>query len=39
MTTVTLVALLLIRILLPLLLLIGLGEWVHRREASYQTRS
>lgn len=39
MTTIALAVLLLIRILLPLILLIVLGEWVRRREASYWTRS
>ena len=29
----------LIRILLPLGLLLGLGEWVRRREANYWLRS
>lgn len=39
MTTVVLAVLLLIRIILPLLLLITLGEWIHRHEASYWSRS
>lgn len=39
MSTIVLAILLLIRILVPLILLIALGEWVRRREASYWTRS
>jgi hypothetical protein len=35
MSTIVLAALLLIRVLLPLILLIAVGEWIHRREAGY----
>jgi hypothetical protein len=36
--TITFAVILLIRIVLPLGLLLALGEWVHRREASYWLR-
>jgi len=36
--TIAFVLLLLIRIILPFVLLIALGEWVHRREANYWLR-
>jgi hypothetical protein len=38
MSTIALVFLLLIRIILPLILLVALGEWMRRREADYWTR-
>ena len=36
--TVAVAVILLIRIILPLGLLLSLGEWVHRREAKYWLR-
>ena len=36
--TIAFALILLIRIILPLVLLLALGEWVHRREASYWLR-
>lgn len=36
--TIAFVLILLIRIILPLVLLLALGEWVHRREARYWVR-
>jgi len=36
--TIAFVVILLIRIILPVSLLLGLGEWVRRREASYWLR-
>ena len=36
--TLALVAILLIRLIIPVVLLITLGEWVHRREANYWLR-
>jgi hypothetical protein len=36
--TLAFVALLLIRLVIPVALLITLGEWVHRREANYWLR-
>jgi hypothetical protein len=36
--TITFAVLLFIRIILPVSLLLGLGEWVHRREAKYWLR-
>jgi hypothetical protein len=36
--TIAIVVILLIRIILPLGLLLTLGEWVHRREAKYWLR-
>jgi len=38
MTTIAFVVILLIRIMLPLSLLIALGEWARRREANYWLR-
>jgi hypothetical protein len=38
MSTIALVFLLLIRIILPLILLVALGEWMRRREEDYWTR-
>jgi hypothetical protein len=35
MSTIALAVILLIRIILPFCFLIGLGEWVRRREANY----
>ncbi len=39
MNTIALVAILLVRLILPASLLIALGEWVRRREANYWSRS
>ena len=39
MATIVFAVLLLIRIILPLILLIALGEWIRRREASHWSRS
>ncbi len=39
MNTIALVAILLIRLILPASLLIALGEWVRRREADYWSHS
>lgn len=36
--TIAFAVILLIRIILPLGLLLALGEWVHRREANYWLR-
>jgi hypothetical protein len=36
--TIAFAVILLIRIVLPLAMLLALGEWVHRREASYWLR-
>jgi hypothetical protein len=36
--TIAFLVILLIRIILPLCLLLALGEWVHRREANYWAR-
>lgn len=36
--TIAFALILLIRIILPLVLLLALGEWVHRHEAKYWTR-
>jgi len=36
--TIAFVLILLVRIILPLVLLLALGEWVHRREANYWLR-
>ena len=36
--TLAFVVILLIRLILPAVLLITLGEWVHRREANYWLR-
>lgn len=36
--TIAFVLILLVRIILPLVLLLALGEWVHRREAHYWLR-
>jgi hypothetical protein len=36
--TIAFAVILLIRIILPLALLLSLGEWVHRREAKYWLR-
>lgn len=38
MSTVAFAVILLVRIILPLSLLLGLGEWVRRREANYWLR-
>ena len=38
MSTIALAFILLVRIILPLCLLIGLGEWLQRREAHYWLR-
>jgi hypothetical protein len=38
MSTVAFAVILLMRIILPFGLLLGLGEWVHRREANYWLR-
>lgn len=35
MSAIVIAALFLIRIILPLTLLIALGEWIRRREANY----
>lgn len=35
MSTIVLAVILLIRIILPLILLLALGEWIRRREANY----
>mgnify|MGYP001319048256 CR=1 FL=1 len=35
MSTIALAAILLIRIILPVSLLIAIGEWLRRREANY----
>ena len=35
MATITFVLFILVRVLIPAALLIGLGEWVRRREAHY----
>jgi hypothetical protein len=35
MSTIALAVFLLIRIILPVIMLIALGEWIRRREASY----
>lgn len=37
--TIAFAVILLIRIVLPVGLLLALGEWVHRREAKYWLRS
>ena len=37
--TIAFAVILLIRIILPLGLLLSLGEWIHRREAKYWLRS
>ena len=39
MTTIAIAVFLLIRVLLPISVLIALGEWVRRREANYWFRS
>ncbi len=39
MTPIVIAGLLLIRIILPLFLLLALGEWIHRRETNYGARS
>jgi hypothetical protein len=36
--TIALTVILLIRIILPVGLLLSLGEWIHRREAKYWLR-
>ena len=36
--TIAFVLILLIRIILPLVLLLTLGEWIHRREANFWLR-
>lgn len=36
--TIALAVILFIRVILPLGLLLALGEWVHRREADYWLR-
>jgi hypothetical protein len=36
--TIAFVLILLVRIILPLCLLLALGEWVRRREANYWNR-
>jgi hypothetical protein len=36
--TIAFAIMLLVRIILPLSLLLTLGEWAHRREANYWTR-
>jgi hypothetical protein len=38
MSTVALAVFLLIRVILPVSLLIAVGEWVRRREANYWSR-
>ena len=38
MTTLAFAVILLIRIILPVGLLLTLGEWVHRRETNYWLR-
>lgn len=38
MSTIVLTVLLLIRVILPLGVLIALGEWIRRREANYWLR-
>jgi len=35
MSTIALTVFLLIRVILPVILLITLGEWIHRREAKF----
>jgi hypothetical protein len=35
MSTIALAVILLIRVILPVGLLIGFGEWIRRREANY----
>lgn len=39
MSTIAFSAFLLIRLILPIIALIALGEWIHRREANYWLRS
>ena len=39
MSTIALVVFLLIRVILPVIVLIALGEWVRRREADYWLRN
>jgi len=36
--TIVFAVIFLIRIILPISLLLGLGEWAHRREANYWLR-
>ena len=38
MSTLAFAVIFLIRIILPFSLLLGLGEWLHRREAQYWLR-
>ena len=35
MSTIAIAVILLIRVILPVSVLIALGEWIHRREANY----
>ena len=35
MSTIVLAFLFLARVILPFILLLALGEWIHRREANY----
>jgi len=35
MNTIALVVILLIRVILPISMLVALGEWIRRREANY----
>lgn len=39
MSTIALAVFLLIRVILPVIALIALGEWIHRRETSYWLKS
>ena len=39
MSTIAFAVILLIRVILPVSILIALGEWIHRREANYWFRS
>jgi len=38
MSTIAFAVILLVRLILPFSLLVGLGEWVRRREANYWLR-
>lgn len=39
MSTIVLAVFVLIRVILPVIVLIALGEWIHRREADYWLRN
>jgi hypothetical protein len=38
MNTIVLAVILMLRVVIPLLILLSIGEWIRRRDANYWTR-